>query len=144
MLERAMMPSEPLTQRRLVGAITGTVILLTVLSIALMRSPFPWAIVGHQSLVLRIFTWALIGQTGVALMCLAYMHVTRRINCPYCDEPLWQAAIVRGNPKPCRQCGTFTHTECWKANNGCPVCKERNKEQTALQGDIPRELWHEK
>ena len=107
-----------------VRGIIGTMVLLEILSIAIVGSYWPWGIVSHESIGLRILGWYLIGQTSVAA--LGFMFVKFAIpdaDCPICNRDLKTFISVYGQPEACHRCRTWFHKRCRNSRNKpCPVC----------------------
>lgn len=102
-----------------------TLIILEILSIAVMESIKPWAILSHSSLLLKILGWYFTIQFGILLLAAWSIHTLVSVDalCPICHKNARDFSAVYGAPIKCRRCGTISHKLCLQSkNNRCPVC----------------------
>ncbi len=117
----------------------GTLVLLEILSIISTDSMWPWGIVSHESLALRIVGWILIVQLCFGLLfCLVLRMVPDR-PCPICYKDLKSFISVYGAPCICPKCRTIFHDKCFKSKPRCPVCYP----DTDAEADIPLDFRSE-
>ena len=102
-----------------------TFIILEILSISVMDSIKPWAILHHDSLLLKILGWYFTIQLIILLLAAWTTHTFISVDavCLICQKNVRDFSAVYGPPIKCRRCGRFSHKMCLESkNNRCPVC----------------------
>lgn len=125
--------------RKLGYSVIGTIIFLEVLSVATTDSIWPWAVLFHESLLLKILGWYLTVQSVLVLWICAAMRlmISDDKECPICHHNLKDYIAVFGPPVICHRCRTFFHQKCFIGKNKrCPVCYPESEDT----GEIPHDF----
>ena len=119
-------------------SILVSIILLEVLSVTMADSPWPWAILFHGTLGLKILGWYLAIQSGLGFLYLLVMKtLIPDKGCPICNKDLKTFIPVFGKPVICPKCRTWFHKNCLMAkNNRCPICYPETPEGTDIPFDF--------
>jgi len=128
-----------LSPKNLLSAVVGAVILLEILSLSLTSSHYPWGVLSHPSLGLRIIGWVLICQSGFALMALGVMALIPDKPCPICCRDLKRFIPVYGIPVFCPRCMSMFHQNCFKSKPRCPVCFPQDEGESTNPLDFTRD-----
>lgn len=122
--------------RKLGYSVIGAVIFLEILSVATTDSIWPWGVLFHDSLLLKILGWYIAVQSFFVLWVFVAIQlmISPEKECPICHRNLIDFIPVFGPPVICRRCRTFFHQKCFIGKNKrCPVCYPEIEEE----GEIP-------
>jgi len=111
--------------KKLLISAVSTLVVLEILSISVMGSIKPWAILHHSSLLLKILGWYFTIQLGMLLLAAWAIHAVVSVDaiCPICQKNARDFSAVYGPAIKCPRCGTISHKLCLQSkNNRCPVC----------------------
>jgi len=114
-------------------------LILEALSLGTMESFRPWAILSHDSLLLKIVGYFFLIQVTLALCAAAVIHATIPADkeCRICNKNLRDFAPVYGTPVICRKCRTPSHEKCLLSKNKrCPVCFPESEDTEEIQFDF--------
>lgn len=119
-----------MTPKRILYGILSSIILLEILSITTVGSPWPWAILFYESLGLKILGWYLVIQSCLGLIFLPIMKLLwGGRKCPICNKDLETFIPVFGKPVFCYRCRTWFHKNCFMSKkNRCPICYPESTE----------------
>ncbi len=118
----------------------GSLLLLEILSLTTADSVWPWAILSHQTLGLRILGWYLVAQLGLVTLAYMVMRAMPDKPCPICYKDLKAYIPVYGAPAMCSRCRTIFHKNCFKSKSRCPVCFPEAEEETGIGLDFTKDL----
>lgn len=132
-----------MNRRMILQAIIGTLVLMIILSLSLVGSPWPWAVLSHQSLAIRILGWFLVFQIGAGTMAYLVWVAISSKDCAIneCGKNIEQYASVYGPPTFCEKCRAICHKNCLRSNGGrCSKCRpEKTDASVAIPFDFTRD-----
>jgi hypothetical protein len=133
-----------MTPKRIWAGIITSIVVLEVLSVATTDFTWPWSVLSHDSLLLRILGWYLVAQTGFGFLALVFVKfMVGDRECPICYKDLNTFIPVYGEPVICRRCGTWFHKNCLRAkNNRCPICFPEDEEGPRIDLDFTSDYPH--
>jgi len=107
---------------RILAALLVALGILEILSLTTADSPWPFAMLGHEVILLRVLGWFFTVQAASCVLGLFLAVVIPNMPCPICSKDLKKFAEVYGAPVPCSGCGKFSHSKCIKAKGHCVIC----------------------
>jgi len=128
-----------MNKKNLFISIITAFIVLEILSISIMDSITPWAILHYHSIGLKIIGWYLIAQIGLSFLAMIFISALPDRPCPICNHDLKAFIPVYGSLVICPRCRSMFHKNCFKSKLRCPICYPEDEEKPDVLLDFRRD-----
>jgi hypothetical protein len=129
-----------MSEKKLLVSVVASIVVMSLLSFGVTGTIWPWGLLQHHSILVRIVGWIFVVQLASTPFALLFVRSMNRKTCPICSRNLGRFADAQGGITLCKQCGTPMHVYCLKGKNGrCPICHPASVGQSNIDLDFARD-----